>query len=249
MTKELNEIRVENVSFKYTNDTVIDNAHFHIKRGSFTCFVGPNGGGKSTLVKLLLGLLKPISGYITIFGESPNNARGSIGYVPQHSDLDLSFPINVLDVVLMGLLKKKKLFYNKVDITRAQQAIEMVDLKGFESRHFSELSGGQRQRVLIARAIASNPEVLILDEPTSNIDKETEKKLYSLLFKLNKDKTIILVSHDLTFVSQHVKRVICVNKEVKIHPTGSLTSSFIKKTFGESVKVVEHSTKMEDIHE
>lgn len=249
MNKEENEIRVENVSFKYKTDTVIQNAHFHIEKGSFTCFVGPNGGGKSTLAKLILGLLKPTEGYISIFGESPVKSRGSVGYVPQYSNFDLDFPINVMDVVLMGRLKNGQLFYTKSDRQAVLDSLKKVDLEGLEGRHFSELSGGQRQRVLIARAIASNPQVLILDEPTSNIDTVTENKLYDLLFKLNKTRTIILISHDLTFVSENVKKVICVNKEVHIHPTGKLEVNAVESLFGRPVKVVEHQTTVEQTHE
>ncbi len=244
-----NEIIIEDVSFKYNREEVISKAHFHIDRGSFVCFIGPNGGGKSTLAKLILGLLKPTEGYISIFGQSPLKARGRVGYVPQYTNFDLEFPINVIDVVLMGRLKKGSLFYNKQDRDAARNALKSVDLEGFENRHFSELSGGQRQRVLIARAISANPEVLILDEPTSNIDATTENMLYKLLFKLNNRMTIILISHNLTFVSENVKKVICINKEVKIHPTGDITSCSIDKLFSHPVKFVEHSTKVEEIHE
>ncbi|MGL1891080.1 MAG: ABC transporter ATP-binding protein [Spirochaetaceae bacterium] len=246
---ELNEIRVENVNFRYKDDLVIKNAHFHIEKGSFICFVGPNGGGKSTLAKLILGLLKPSKGYITIFGQTPLKARGDVGYVPQYSNFDLDFPINVMDVVLMGRLKKGRLFYTAKDKSAALNALKDVDLVGFEKRHFSELSGGQRQRVLIARAVVSNPKVLILDEPTSNIDKITENRLYELLFRFNESMTIILISHDLTFVTENVQKVICVNKEVKIHPTGKIEIESMDTLFGRPVKIVNHQTKMEDLHE
>lgn len=243
------EIRIEDVSFSYNKDIVIDRAHFHIEKGSFISFVGPNGGGKSTLAKLILGLIKPTEGSITIFGKSPIEARGEVGYVPQHTSFDLGFPINVIDVVLMGRLKKGRLFYNRTDIKAAKEALKSVDLEGFGKRHFSELSGGQRQRVLIARAIVSNPKVLILDEPTSSIDKVTENKLYDLLLKLNVSMTIILISHDLTFVAENVNKVICVNKEVKIHPTGKLDPDSIETLFGRPIKVVQHQTKVEQTHD
>lgn len=245
----IDEIRVENVSFKYKDDLVVKNAHFHIEKGSFTCFVGPNGGGKSTLAKLILGILKPSEGYIEIFGESPLKARGSVGYVPQYSNFDLDFPINVMDVVLMGRQEKGKFFYNSQDRKMAIKALEDVDLEGFGNRHFSELSGGQRQRVLIARAISSNPKVLILDEPTSNIDNVTENLLYDLLFKLNAKMTIVLISHDLTFVSEKVKSVVCVNTDVKVHPTGNIDISSLDRLFGRPVRVVKHGTKVEVTHD
>lgn len=243
------EILIENVSFSYKNDTIINNAHVHIERGSFTCFIGPNGGGKSTLAKLLLGLLTPTEGYISIFGKSPLKARGILSYVPQYSNFDLEFPISVRDVVLMGRQQKSKLFYNKRDREKAEEALIDVELEGFGNRHFSELSGGQRQRVLIARAIVSDPEVLILDEPTSNIDTATENRLYELLFKLNESMTIILISHDLTFVSERVNKVVCINRDVKIHPTGNIDASSIDNLFGRAVKFVNHKTRMEEKHD
>lgn len=248
-TKTEDEIRVEDVSFSYTNDTVIDKAHFHIQKGSFTSFIGPNGGGKSTLAKLLLGVISPTEGSITIFGKSPKESRGNVGYVPQYSNFDLDFPINVMDVVLMGRLKKGRLFYNNRDKEASLKALKSVELVGFEKRHFSELSGGQRQRVLIARAIVAEPKVLILDEPTSNIDSATENRLYDLLLKLNSVMTIILISHDLTFVSENVKRVICVNKDVRIHPTGNLDNESLNALFGRPIKVVHHQTKVEQTHD
>lgn len=244
-----NEIRVENITFSYDKDIVINNAHFHIKKGSFTSFVGPNGGGKSTMAKLLLGLLTPNSGYISIFGKSPIEARGEIGYVPQYTNFDLNFPINIRDVVLMGTMKKGKLFYSSKDKHEVKSALEKVGLEGMEKRHFSMLSGGQRQRVLIARAIVSNPKVLILDEPTSSIDKVTENNLYELLFELNNKMTIILISHDLNFVSENIEKVICMNRDVKIHPTGNLKSVDIDRLFDRPVKIVDHKIKMEQTHE
>lgn len=243
------EIWVEDVTFAYDRDEIISKAHFHIEEGSFISFVGPNGGGKTTMVKLLLGLLQPSKGYIKIFGKSPTQARGEIGYVPQYTNFDLKFPINVLDVVLIGRLKKGKLYFNKKDKESAAEALEKVGLKDYGSRHFSQLSGGQRQRVLIARAIVSNPRVLILDEPTSNIDKVTENNLYKLLFELNKSMTIILISHDLTFVSENIHKVICIDREVRIHPTGKLERIDIDNLFGRGVKIVDHDTKMEESHE
>lgn len=243
------EIMVENVSFAYDRDDIIKDAHFHIEEGSFTSFVGPNGGGKTTMVKLLLGLLQPSSGYIKIFGKSPSQARGEIGYVPQYTNFDLKFPINVLDVVLIGRLKRGKLYFNKKDKVAAKEALKKVGLEGYGPRHFSQLSGGQRQRVLIARAIVSDPRVLILDEPTSNIDKVTENNLYKLLFQLNKSITIILISHDLTFVSENIHKVICIDRDVRIHPTGKLERKDIDHLFGRGVKVVDHETKMEESHD
>lgn len=246
----INGINVEDVSFGYTAETVIRDAHFHVEEGSFVSFVGPNGGGKSTMVKLILGLLEPRRGYIRVFGKPPAEQRSLMGYVPQFSLFDPDFPINVMDVVLMGRLKKGPGFFTPEDRRAAREALAEAGLEDLETRSYSGLSGGQRQRVLIARALAGNPRILILDEPTSNIDREAEENLYRLLVELNKRKiTIILVSHDLDFVAEQVQKVICIDRRVMIHPTGKLDQLSYQKLFGKQLQIVQHDTRLEDSHE
>lgn len=239
------EIRVENVSFRYDKDWVIENAHFHIQEGSFTSFIGPNGGGKSTMARLLLGLLEPQQGYISIFGKTPRRSRHMIGYVPQYSHFDKDFPITVEDVVLMGRLRQGLNFFSKKDHEEARHSLLKVGLENLEDQSFSALSGGQRQRVLIARALMTRPKILLLDEPTASVDPQSEAQLYQLLLELNRELSIVLISHDLDFVAENVEKVICFDKKVAIHPTGALTAENCR-AFGQSLRVVQHSTTLEE---
>ena len=241
-----NEIRVENVSYAYANETVIENAHFHIEEGSFVSFIGPNGGGKTTLAKLILGILAPDKGFISVFGRTPKESSSSIGYVPQHSNFDPDFPINVLDVALMGRLSRRLGFFSKQDKDKALFALDQTGLGGYEKRSFADLSGGERQRVLIARALSSNPKALLLDEPTSSIDPQAETMIYNLLTELNRKITIILISHDLTFVSEQIEKVICIDRRVVIHPTGKFSEESYNKLFGRQLRMIHHETKLEE---
>ncbi|MBA3009051.1 MAG: ABC transporter ATP-binding protein [Proteobacteria bacterium] len=233
-------IILENVSFSYHKRRILEDVTLGVTNKEFASIVGPNGGGKTTLLKLILGLLQPDTGKILVFGQPPEQAREKIGYMPQFSHLDMNFPATVLDVVLMGRLTRKKLWFSKQDRQMARTAIDEVDLAAFANTGFCELSGGQKQRVLIARALCSNPSILLLDEPTANVDHETELNLFSILKKLNTDMTILLVSHDLGFVSQYVKSVICVNRRVVIHPTTLMDGGLIKDIYNDDLKMVRH---------
>ncbi len=215
--------------------------------GDFATIVGPNGGGKTTLLKLLLGLLKPDSGRIELLGRAPEKSRLNIGYMPQYVKLDMQFPVSVMDVVLMGRLSSQLWGrYSRQDRKAAEDALNEVRISDYKSRNFSELSGGQKQRVLIARALCSSPKVLILDEPTSNIDEETEHIFFEILEKLNARMTILLVSHDLGFVSQKVKSVICVNREVVMHPTTKMNGTIIKEIYGGEFEMIRHDHRFSE---
>jgi len=203
--------------------------------------VGPNGGGKSTLLKLMLGLIKPSTGTITILGNPPEKARESIGYMPQFLYCDFSFPVNVMDVVLMGRKGGRFFgFHSKNDKQMAMNKLELLKVADLYNRPFSNLSGGQRQRVLIARSLVSEPEILLLDEPTANVDPAVESQFYEILKELTDKITVLTVSHDLGVVSEVVDRVLCVNRFVKIHPTSSLSGDMIKDIYGDDVKMVRH---------
>ncbi len=246
----------ENLSFSYGKREVLKNVNLKIPHGEFATVVGPNGGGKTTLLKLLLGLLKPLKGTVQIFGRSPEKSRTKMGYMPQYSLLDVMFPVTVMDVVLMGRLCKNPWGrYSSKDRDAAARALEEVALLKFQDIHFNELSGGQKQRVLIARALCSEPELLLLDEPTSNIDLESEQSFFKILKKLNARMTILLVSHDLGFASQVVKSVICVNHKVVIHPTTEMNGTAIKDIYGGDFKMIRHDHRccelgheQDDIH-
>ena len=234
------QIILKNISFAYKQRNVLENVDLVIKKGEFASIVGPNGGGKTTLLKLILGLIKPDKGVIRVFGKSPDKVRQQMGYMPQYAHLDMDFPATVMDVVLMGRLAKSNLWFSKKDKVEVLTAIDEVGMTAFVNTEFNELSGGQKQRILIARALCSSPDLLLLDEPTANVDHQTEENLFSILQKLNTKMTILLVSHDLGFVSKYVKSVICVNRQVVIHPTTLINGAMIKDIYHGDLKMVRH---------
>lgn len=234
-------IALDDLSFSYNGQHVLEHVDLAIADRDFACMVGPNGGGKTTLLKLVLGLLTPTSGHVRVFGQSPQQARPRMGYMPQHAQVDPHFPASVMDVVLMGRLAPGNSWgrFSRADRDGAAEALRLVDLADLRRRPFADLSGGQRQRALIARALAASPELLLLDEPTSNLDVRMEGELYELLQKLNERLTIVLVSHDLGFVSQFVKSVVCVKHTVTVHPTSEVTGEIIQEIYGD-VRLVRH---------
>ena len=235
------DIVLRDVSFAYAKKPVLENVNLTVEHGEFASIVGPNGGGKTTLLKLLLGLLKPDTGYIRILGNIPEKSRTYVGYLPQYTHLDIYFPVTVMDVVLMGRLGYSLSGrYSKKDKEAAKSSLAEVKLSSLADCSFNELSGGQKQRVLIARALCGNPKLLLLDEPTANVDPEIEESLFEILQELNKHMTILLVSHDLGFVSQVVKSVICVNRRVVIHPTSKLNGKMIKEIYGGDLHMIRH---------
>jgi zinc transport system ATP-binding protein len=223
-----NIITFENVYFSYNKAPVLENVSFQVKELSSVCILGPNGGGKSTLLKLILGLIKPVSGKIRVLGAPPEKVRRRIGYMPQYTSFDPFFPIRVMDIVLMGRLEQHWLgAYSRKDKEAAWRTLELLSLEDVVNKNFSSLSGGQRQRVLIARALASEPEILLLDEPTANIDPGFEIDLQKTLEILSRKVTILTVSHDVGFVSKQYKNVLCVNRTVIKHPTGKIKGEMI----------------------
>ncbi len=240
--EENSAISIEGLTFAYDGSPVLEDVNLEIGPRDFVSVVGPNGGGKTTLLKLLLGLLHPQKGIVRVFGLSPEQARPRIGYMPQSTKLDLQFPASVMDVVLMGRLGRRRLFgpYAKEDKEAAIRKLADVGLDSLRNRAFSALSGGQRQRLLIARALACEPDLLLLDEPTANLDVAIEEEFYELLRNLNERLTIVLVSHDLGFVSQFVRSVVCVKRRVLMHPTSEITGEMINTMYGASMKMVRH---------
>ena len=214
--KESALITVDNVNFAYKNDLILKNISFQIQPGEYVGIIGPNGGGKTTLLKLLMGFLQPTSGHISLFGQSPKQARPQIAYVPQNQRFDPRFPISVLEVVLGGTLRNSSLFgrYSRKKQQHAIAALEQVGLVGIESQAFSQLSGGQAQRVLIARALVSDPKLLLLDEPTANVDTETQQQIFDLIQTLHPHVTVLMVTHDLPTIIKQVQRVLCVQTEL-----------------------------------
>ena len=245
-------ITCRDLEFGYDGKPVLRNVSLAIPEGDFVCVVGPNGSGKTTLLKLALGLLKPSSGTIEIYGQRPERSRGRIGYVPQHPRLDPLFPVSAMDVVLMGRLGRTGAFgaWRAEDREQALRALDEVGLTDRAGHHFASLSGGQKQRVLIARALAGDPDLLLLDEPTAGLDAHIEEGFYRLLQELNQRLTIVLVSHDLGFVSGFVRSVVCVGQEVVVHPTSEITGQVIADLYGSDMRLVRHDHRCsEDGHQ
>ncbi|MGI6139929.1 MAG: metal ABC transporter ATP-binding protein [Candidatus Hydrogenedentales bacterium] len=214
-------IRVENVSVYYGALAALLDVNISIEQGSFATIVGPNGGGKTTLFKMILGLIKPSRGHVYVFGKPPGEVRNYMGYVPQSTRFDPLFPVRVFDVVRMGCLDggaNLRFRRRKETQERVHTALKSVGLESLSYRWFNSLSGGQKQRVLIARALAGNPKVLLLDEPTSNVDISAEEKILQSLEKLRGAMTILLVTHYPKVAMRFLGQVYCVNQNVHIHP-------------------------------
>lgn len=207
-------INIKNLFFKYQKTEVLENVNLTIKDDDFLAIIGPNGGGKSTLLKLILGLLPLQSGTI-----EKNIENNQVGYVPQNTNLNIDFPITALEVVLMGhISSKKRLFgYSKDEISCALESLNQVGMKDFANKKIGDLSGGQRQRVFIARALCSNPKIMLLDEPTASIDVKGQQEIYELLRELNKTICIVVVSHDLSILLNYAKNVAHINRSLVYH--------------------------------
>lgn len=216
-------IEVVNVTAGYGHQVVLRNVNLPIYRNDFIGIIGPNGGGKTTLIKLLIGQIKPFSGKIV----HHSSAQGSfIGYLPQVSQIDRTFPITVREVVLSGLLEKKGLLggYNRQQISLAMELMEQIGIHHLQSKSIGQLSGGQLQRAMLCRALISEPQVLILDEPNTYVDSNFEGELYEMLRKLNEKMAIVMVSHDLGTITSYVKTIACVNGTLFYHPSNQITN-------------------------
>lgn len=223
----------ENIVLKDINLTVFDK--------DFLGLIGPNGGGKTTLIKTILGLLKPISGTIEYFNDKGRNIKQLFGYLPQFNMVDINFPIKVIDVILSGLIGSKGIFerYTKNERKKAEMILEKMGILEFKNKHIMELSGGQLQRVYLGRSIISSPKLLILDEPNTFIDKNFSIDFYNMLKDLNKEMAIILSSHDLGIVSSYVKNIACINSSLYYHPSNEITDK-IMESYRCPVDIIAH---------
>lgn len=241
---EIAAISFKHIYANYNNQTVLEDINFDVEQRDYLGIIGPNGGGKTTLLKTILGLIKPSRGKIQIFGKPPSQNRPLIGYVPQYTNFDRQYPINVWDVVMMGRLSKSRIFkrFSSIDMNLAEDSLKKVGMLSFSKHQIGQLSGGQLQRVLIARALSSHPKILLLDEPTSSIDIESETGLYELLKELNKTMTILFVSHDIGAISQHVKSIACLNIKLHHHGSKDLTPEVIESVYGCAIDLIAHGT-------
>jgi zinc transport system ATP-binding protein len=234
-------IRFQDVAFSFDNRPVLRDVSFDIDQKAFLAVIGPNGGGKTTLLKLLLGLIKPDQGSIHVFGQPPDKIAHRIGYVPQDVAAVRSFPISVMDVVLMGRLRiHGHARVSGSDREAAREALEELEMLEYVNRRIDDLSGGQRERVFIARALATDPDILILDEPTTGLDNTGRADLYALLKKINQTKTIIMASHDIMVLSTYATAVACVNRTVHFHDEAEITEPMMAAGYGCPVELVAH---------
>jgi len=247
-------IEIRNLTFSYGESPVLEDVELDVEPGEFLGIVGPNAGGKSTLLKLILGLLAPQAGSIRVLDKAPAVARQQLGYVPQHPSFPRDFPVSVEQAVLLGRIGGPVRHRSSVrwlgalapgafsrdDRHAAHAALEEVEAADLHRRQIGSLSGGQLQRVLLARALVSDPKILILDEPTANIDQRLESDIFDLLKRLNARLTILVVSHDVAFISGYVKRVACINRTLVCHHTDAVDAQVIHALYGENVRMVTH---------
>jgi zinc transport system ATP-binding protein len=226
----------------YEHEQVLEDVNLTVYEGDFVGLIGPNGGGKTTLVKVLLGLLPPRRGEVRIVGQPVAKGRRYIGYVPQIAEFDRDFPVNVWEVTRMGRLGRRGLLQrlHREDDEVVAQALREVNMLELRDRPIGELSGGQRQRVYIARALASEPEILILDEPTSSVDPQVSVSIYELLNELNAHVTIMLISHDVSIMSSYVKTVGCLNRRLFYHNDLNLTPEMLEQAYQCPVDLIAH---------
>lgn len=233
-------VEMIDLRFSYSGQEVLSDINFTVHAGDFVAIIGPNGGGKTTLIKLILGLLKPSGGTVRVNGKTPGQGGAVIGYVPQQINHNQNFPASALDVVLMGRhTPQKRWSFNRGDDRQAALlALERMGMEKFADRKITDLSGGQRQRVLIARALVTSPDLLVLDEPTAGIDTKGQADFFHLLKTLNKELTILVVSHDLLVVSSFAKSIACVNKRLHYHDVVGSTVEVMNAYYSCSVEEV-----------
>ncbi|MFH1447205.1 MAG: metal ABC transporter ATP-binding protein [Chloroflexota bacterium] len=226
----------------YDNDLVLEDINFNVRKGDFIGLIGPNGGGKTTLIRVILGLIKPHRGEVRVLGETPQVGRRYIGYIPQLQDTDYDFPASVLDVVRMGRLGKETLLkgFTARDNAIVEEKLHWLGMLDLKKQAMGELSGGQRQRVYIARALATEPKILLLDEPTASVDVEASTNLYELLASLNEHVTILLISHDMNVVSKYVKTIGCLNRHLIYHAEKRITPEMLAEGYGCPVDLIAH---------
>lgn len=237
------QIEISHLYGGYNHELVLEDINLLIQDNDFIGLIGPNGGGKTTLLKMILGLLTPRSGQIYILGKPPRQGRQYLGYVPQFTVFDSDFPINTYDVVKMGRLSDKRVFKSLTsqDDEIIEEKLAWVDMLDHKNTAIQELSGGQRRRVYIARALATEPKVLLLDEPTISVDLESRTKIYELLHNINlQGVTILLVSHDLNVISSYVKTIGCLNRQLHYHGEKVITEDMLKAGYNCPVDLIAH---------
>jgi len=243
---DMNEevLRLEDIWVHYNGAPVLEGVSLSVEMGDFLGVIGPNGGGKTTLLKVVLGLIAPTRGKVSILGKPPEQSRNIIGYVPQHNLFDRDFPIDVWNVVLMGRYGKTGILrhYNREDKSTVQKALQTVGMLEYRSRQVGKLSGGEQQRVFIARALVSEPKLLLLDEPTASVDSTMQTEFYELLESLKQQMAIVLVSHDISAVSIYVDKIACLNRQLFYHGPKEISAEVLEATYKCPVQMIAHGT-------
>ena len=235
-------VRLEDIWVHYDGIPILEGINLSIDQDDFLGIIGPNGGGKSTLLKVILGLIKPSRGKVSVLGKQPEKTRNRIGYVPQYNLFDRDFPVNVWDVVLMGRFSKAGLIrrYSRVDKEAAEDALRSVGMLDYRGRQIGRLSGGEQQRVFIARALVAEPRLLLLDEPTASVDSAMQTEFYELLEDLKREIAIVLVSHDISAVSIYVSKIACLNRQLFYHGSKEIEPEVLEATYKCPVQMIAH---------
>lgn len=237
-------VKIEDLWAYYDGEPVLEGINLSIYRNDFLGVIGPNGGGKTTLLKVILGLVAPKHGIVSVLGKSPEKSRNKIGYVPQSNLFDRDFPINVWDVVLMGCYGNIGLLgrYHSEDKEAALKALEAVGGMALKDRQVGKLSGGEQQRIFIARALVAKPKLLLLDEPTASVDSAMQTEFYELLENLKKQMAIVLVSHDISAISIYVDKIACLNRQLYYHGSKEIGPEILEATYKCPVQMIAHGT-------
>ncbi|MCX6002029.1 MAG: ABC transporter ATP-binding protein, partial [Chloroflexi bacterium] len=235
-------VRLEDVWVRYNGTPALEGINLQVAEHDFLGIIGPNGGGKSTLLKVILGLIRPERGMVTVLGNPPDKSRGRIGYVPQYSNYDHNFPVSVIEVVTMGRYGKAGLLkpYGRIDKQAAEKALRRVGMLDHAGAQIGQLSGGQQQRAFIARALVSEPQLLLLDEPTASVDSAMQTDFYELLEHLKEEMAIIMVSHDIGAVSVFVDKIACLNVQLYYHGSREITPEILEATYKCPVQLIAH---------
>ena len=235
-------VRLEDVWVRFDGVAVLEGIDLSVYQNDFMGMIGPNGGGKTTLLKVILGLIRPSQGKVTVLGSTPERGRRFVGYVPQYSLFDRDFPVSVWDVVLMGRLGQAGRFrrYSEEDKKAALHVLETVEMLDFKGSQIGRLSGGQQQRVFIARALVSEPKLLLLDEPTASVDAPMMEEFYELLNRLKKRMAIVLVTHDLSAVSIYVDTVGCLNRKLYYHHSKEVSAEDLEAAYQCPIELIAH---------
>ena len=240
MAKEV--IRLDDIWVHYDGIPVLEGINLSVEPNKFLGIIGPNGGGKTTLLKVILGLIKPTRGNISVLGQLPEKGRKSIGYISQYTLFDRDFPVSVSDVVLMGRYGKAGLYrrYSDEDKRAANEALKTVDMLDYQDRQVGKLSGGEQQRIFIARALATDPEILLLDEPTAGIDSNMQAGFYELIEHLKQRMSVVMVSHDISAVSIYVDQIACLNRQLFYHGSKEVSAEALEKTYRCPIQLIAH---------